>query len=238
MRYCVRPNRQGFTLIEVLIATAILSLAIYLASLSTSIFLNIWEDKQFTDTRAIEDFRSHLLLRFALESIYDYYVTDPFNEKNGKYYPYFKGGKDTIEFVTLSSVFNKKKAAAARLKLDEREIGSEDGLSLIYEEMPLDGTYIKYNDFKPEYKNTLIAYRDVKKIKLRYYGAWETIWLAEAGKFETVLKWQEVFSGKERKTIPETIELKVTTRDGETTLMFSIRAKNIYKKEFFQNAFR
>ena len=50
-------NRNaGFSLIEVLIATMILSALVYLATLSYSMFLNVWEQKKLTDTKAINDY--------------------------------------------------------------------------------------------------------------------------------------------------------------------------------------
>lgn len=230
-------NRSaGFTLIEVLIATMVLSAVVYLATLSCSMFLNVWEEKRLTDTSAINDYRSHILVRSALESIYDYYVTDPANEKAGRYYPFFKGERDMIEFVTLSSVFSKGVPSIARLRLERQDMAAGEYYKVIYEEVPLDQTYIRYADVKPEYSHAMVVYTEVKKINIRYYGEWETRWVPERDDFETVYRWQDTFNGEERNTIPETIELTINTEPEETTLLFPVIANNVYKRAFFSPA--
>lgn len=226
----------GFTLIEVLIATMVLSAVVYLAMLSYSMFLNVWEEKRLTDTSAINGYRSHILVRAALESIYDYYVTDPANEKAGRYYPFFKGEKDTLEFVTLSSVFSKEVPAVARLRLERQDTAVGESCKVIYEEALLDQTYIKYVDFQPEYSHAMVVYADVKKINIRYYGEWETRWVPDRDAFETLYRWQDTFQGEERNTIPEAVELTLDTGAAETTLLFPVRANNVYKKAFFHPA--
>ena len=230
-------NRNaGFSLIEVLIATMILSALVYLATLSYSMFLNVWEQKKLTDTKAINDYRSHILFRSALESIYDYYVTDKANERIGRYYPFFRGERDKFEFVTLSSVFSKGLPAVARLRLERQDMATGKYYNVIYEETPLDQTYIKYADVKSEYSHAMVVYTEVKKINIRYYGEWETRWVPERDNFETVYKWQDTFDGAERNTIPETIELTISAEEGETTLLFQVKAKNVFKRAFFNPA--
>ena len=108
---------RGFTLIEVLISSMVLAVIIYLGTLSYSMFLSMWGERRLLDTKAVNKYRSHMLLRSSLESVYDYYVTDRANERLGLYYPFFKGEKDEMEFVTLSSVFKKGFPAAARLRI-------------------------------------------------------------------------------------------------------------------------
>ncbi|MBC2696417.1 MAG: prepilin-type N-terminal cleavage/methylation domain-containing protein [Desulfobacteraceae bacterium] len=236
LRSAIRNCNAGFTLIEVLIATMILSALVYLATLSYSMFLTVWEKKRLTDTSAINDYRSHILVRSALESIYDYYVTDPANEKVGRYYPFFKGKRDMLEFVTLSSVFSKGFPAIARLKLERQDMAAGEHCNVIYQEAPLDQIYIKYADVKPEYSHTIIVYTEVKKINIRYYGEWETRWIPERDNFDTVYRWQDTFHGEKRNTIPEIIELTISTEAAETTLLFPVIANNVYKRAFFHHA--
>ncbi len=230
-------NRNaGFSLIEVLIATMILSALVYLATLSYSMFLNVWEQKKLTDTSAINDYRSHILFRSALESIYDYYVTDKANERIGRYYPFFRGERDKFEFVTLSSVFSKGAPASACLRLKRIDATAGKYYNIIYEETPLDRMYIKYADDRPQYSHAMVIYPQVEKINIRYYGEWETRWVPERDNFETVYKWQDTFDGAERNTIPETIELTISAEEGETTLLFQVKAKNVFKRAFFNPA--
>lgn len=237
IRSRIGNHSAGFTLIETLIATLILSAVIYLAVLSYSIFLDVWGQKRLSDTSAIDAYRSHTLIRSAIESIYDYYVTDPANEKKGLHYPYFKGGRDALEFVTLSSVFKKGVPAAARIRLNNQHAGDENYRTIIYEEVPLDKTYIKYAGDNLKYSRLMAVYTGVKKIHIRYYGVWETKWMPEKDDFETIYKWQETFDGKKKNAVPEIIEMTLTTNNGDKTLLFTVRGNNVYKRGFFSPVF-
>lgn len=228
-RVCFENN--GFTIIEVLISTIILSLIVFLAVLSYSTFLNVWSSKRLVDIKALDNYRAHILLRYALESVYDYFVTDPANENIGKYYPYFKGKQDSVEFVTLSSIFHKGLPAAARLRMikdvnDERQ-------DLVYEEAPLSSVFIKYNDFEPDYKSRIIQFADVKGVIIRYYGLSEIKYNQELQEAETIYRWQETFSGQEKNVIPEMIELLIKNESDDKRLIFPVKLNNYYKQIFF-----
>jgi prepilin-type N-terminal cleavage/methylation domain-containing protein len=225
-----RSGNTGFTLIELLISTLILASIILLAILSYSSFLNAWESKRLTDSDALAEYRSHLLLRYAVESAYDYFVTDPANERLGIYYPYFKGYPDRLEFVTLSSVFCKGSPAAARMRVLRDE--NEEVQRLVYEEAPLDGIYIRYNDTDPDYKEQMVSYKDLKNVRFRYYGVEEIRWNHRLDNLEEIYGWQETYQGKEKKGLPEMIELLLTTEQGDTRLAFSVKGGNIYKDYF------
>lgn len=54
-----------------------------------------------------------------VEPAWEYYITDPYNERMDVYYPYFKGDEKSVAFVTISAVFSDKCDAAARLRLED-----------------------------------------------------------------------------------------------------------------------
>jgi prepilin-type N-terminal cleavage/methylation domain-containing protein len=229
-----RNDCTGFTLLEVLIATALLSVVIFLTTLSYSMILDVWAQKKIVGQNTLTNYRSHLLVRFALESVYDYYVTDPMNETKGLYYPLFRGERDMLEFVTLSAVFSKGVPAVARVRLAKQAGNAPEHYQLLYEEAPLDSTYVRYRDALPPYRRSLVIYPKVEQFSMRYFGEWEARWVREREDFEMVSKWQDTFSGEEKQTIPEIIELTVRTAEEETTLVYQVRANNIHKRSFFQ----
>ena len=221
----------GFTLIEVLISTVILSALIYLAAFSYSTFLDAWERRNVLGREALDAYRTHSLLRASLESIYDYYITDPADETQKVYYPFFKGEKTGMEFVTLSSVFEKGRPALAALRLEKQNDG--EGYKLLYEETPLTGSYIKHVDRLPQYLYSMTIYERVKGLTIRYYGEWGVEKANQQETAETVYRWQDAFFGKERRIIPEKIELVVDTGREKKSLLISVRGNNYYKKGFF-----
>ena len=226
-------NNAGFTLIEVLIATLVLSMVIYLTTVSYSLFLNTWERKRLSDVSAIQEYRSRLLLRNSIESIFDYYVTDPESERNNRWFPFFKGGKESLEFVTLSSVFHKGKPAVAKMQIEKSEAGNLK--SLVYKEASLAKNYIRYKDNPLEYKNQMVIYDNLKSVCIRYFGVWEIRFVHERQNFVTEYKWQETFEGNERNAVPDTIEMIVESEEGETRLVFPILAHITRKGYFFSS---
>jgi prepilin-type N-terminal cleavage/methylation domain-containing protein len=228
-----RLNNSGFTLIEVLIATMVLGAMIYLATFSYSAVLNVWGQRRLTDVRALSEYRNHALCRSALESVFDYYVTDPVSERQGAFYPYFKGEPDQLQFVTLSSVFHKGLPAAARLKVTAGSGDAEGTYLVTYEEMPLNRWYIRYDNQEPAYTDAMVVYENIRAFKIRYYG------LGVVGPFsgpgQTVVKtaydWYERFDGSVTRSIPELIEIQLYTEgNGETRLVFPVRVYNPGKR--------
>lgn len=226
-------NSAGFTLIEVLIATLVLSMVIYLATISYAVFLDTWERKRLLDVVAIQEYRSRFLLRNSLESIFDYYVTDPKSERINRRFPFFKGEKERLEFVTLSSVFHKGKPAVARIRLQKNE--ANDSKALIYEEASLEQRYIRYNDDSLEYEIGMPICENLKSLHIRYFGVWETKFDLLKDAFVTEYKWQETFEGKKRNATPDIIEIKVGFGAGETNLVFPVMAHSPGKGYFFNS---
>jgi hypothetical protein len=214
----------------VIVATTILALAIYLSLTAYSFFGESWRKGRLMDTRSLDLYRSRILFRSAVESICDYYVTDPTNERISNHYPYFIGGSKSIAFVTLSSVFVKGIPAAARIRLAEVD-GDQN---LIYEETPLLKQFIRYEDLVPEYENRITLFEHVKQLDVRYYGVWERNFNDVTLDFDVTYKWQGEFYGKARNAVPEIIEITVTGEDGDILLTFPVKSLNPFKSTFFQ----
>ncbi len=227
-------DERGFTLIEVLVATAILTIMIYLALTAYSFFGESWRKGRLSDTRSLELYRNHVLCRSAVESICDYYVTDPTNEFNGVYWPYFIGTDNSAAFVTLSSVFVKGVSASARIRIVETPSGTRN---VVYEETPLLHQYIRYEDSVPEYVHQIVLFENVKAFHIRYYGAWESRFNDATQDFVTEYRWLTEYYGKDRKATPEIIELTVSDETGDTVLTFPVRALNPFKSRFFLREF-
>ncbi len=223
-------SEAGFTLTEVIISTVILSLVVYYSALSYSLFLDVWEDDRLSDQASIRNYRSGLLIRYAFESVYDYYVTDPVNEKIGQYYPFFIGRRNDVLFITLSSLFHQGTPALARLVTEDAD--SRGLHRLVYEECPLDRFYLNYEDNLPAFENRLVVDHDVRDLRIRYFGVWETKFDPRTERIEVVYRWQETFMGKERLTTPEVVEVTIDKESGTRAVSFPVMAKNPFKGPF------
>ena len=71
----------------------------------------------------------------------------------------------------------------------------------------------------------------------RYFGTSGTQGGPKRNRSETSYRWQDSYSGKARRMIPEKIELVLDNGSGKKALIFFIRTYNLYKKGFFRHEF-
>ena len=226
-------DEKAFTLVEVLVATLVLSVMAGLSTYMYGTFLDIWHAKKLTDNGPFQAYRRQVLFRTALECASDYYVTDRASlGATARYYPFFKGKNDTLEFVTLCSVFHEGSPALARIGVREGPAGGKR--NVVYEETALNRTYLRYGEEPPDYEDRLIVVEDVRAIRFRYYGELETVFVRDTMTFQTEYEWQNTFKGKEKFGLPERVELSIELEGGApTTLLFPIRARNDFKRVRF-----
>jgi len=205
----------------------ILSVLTGLAFFSMGLYLRTWSGRSLGDTRSLLDYRAQTLVRYALESVWEYFVTDPANERISVFYPFFKGEARSVTGVTTSSVFQKGVPAVFRLRLDEKPDAAH---SLIYEEAPLDGWYLRYVDEPLAFSYTMIFVTEIMDVRFRYYGFWEILPLAENQEIpDNVYRWQDTFDGMERGAFPEIIELTLKMKESTRKMTFQVRADNVAK---------
>jgi prepilin-type N-terminal cleavage/methylation domain-containing protein len=228
-------NQKGFTLIEMLVAGMILSIIVALAFFSMTFYLNEWEHGRMGDISAVEQYRRKQLVTAAMESAWEYYVTDPANERLNQYYPYFIGNPESVSFVTTSPVFTETDAAAARMSL--RKIPDSSGRTLLYEEAPLDKFYIRYYDDKIKYPYSLGFHVNQSDLRIRYYGLDEIRFLPQQEDFEEIMQWHDRFDGKERRVMPELIAITGTSGRDQTIFRFEIRARNRQKSGLYADPY-
>jgi len=224
-------NQSGFTLIEMLVTTMILSVMVGLAFFAMGLYLKGWESNRFGDTSTIMDYRTQTLVRNSMESVWEYFVTDPANERIDVFYPFFKGKKTEVVGVTTSSVFHKGVPALFRFRLDAEDKAEK---SLIYEETPLDDGFIRYENDLPAFSYSMVFMRRIKKLHFRYYGLWEI--LPPQGDGEDVImvyRWLDVFDGRDRNAIPKIIEINLEMPETERQLIFYVMSDNMSKAAMY-----
>jgi hypothetical protein len=230
----VRGN-QGFTVIEMLVSGIILSIVVGLCFFSMALYLNEWEHNRLGDTEPVEAYRQQRLVTSAVESAWEYYVTDRANERMDQYYHYFKGSDTAVAFVTTCPVFLDQEVAAARLRLVN---GTDQNVQqLVYEEATLNTTYIRYHDDPLDYPFSLALDLPGKYFRMKYYGFQELRFLPELEDFEEILAWHETYDSKERGVMPEIIAIEDTRGERGVIRQFRIQARNRGKSGFFVDVF-
>lgn len=157
-----RVNTGGFTLIEILIAMLVLSIVMFVGSLSFSTFSQRWQSDMGSFTQEVTNAKNLVLLQRALNGVSNYIVKD---EDNEPVY-FFKGNDKYLLFVTNHPVFNTDGQALVRLSVT---IASDGKQRLKYEEASFESSPLLSLTSLPEANYSQILLID-DNIRFNYYG--------------------------------------------------------------------
>ncbi len=209
----------GYTLIEVLLASLIFSVMVYLATLALdqglrhyegiiSRGLNFWEDAKI------------LWLQRSLSSSLDCYVYD---ERKKLWFPFFIGKVDLIAYASLSP-FSSDLPVLVVLKKEN----VEKGYNLIYYELPLSTLDLK--DLEKiltfeEYKRgvSFTFFRDLETLNFKYYGY---------DRFRGFYDWFSEFEGSKFLQLPSIVKIDYT-QEGNKNFIYGIINVQNFRKAFY-----
>lgn len=207
-------NQRGFTLIEVLLASMIFAVLIGIAAWGYGQYMNIWQEKLFSDVPEMSAYRRLALMRRSVEGCLDYYVK---SAKSEFMVPFFEGEKSGFTFVTRCPVFSDADMAIARITF------KKDGElnSLVYGEESLGGTYLAVATHKIREEKSFVVMEDISGFDISYFGLSSEGLTAEELTSEEDLRtyqWSPDFSGDIRGLLPAKVDMQV--RKGETVYRF------------------
>lgn len=226
-------DQRGFTLIEVLVTGMIIASIVALSFFSLNVYMNEWEQGRLSNLDAIEAFRRRQLVDTALESVWEYIVTDPMAEREGKFYSYFSGTTQSAAFVTTSPVFGRSPIAAARIRLEPAS--DPDHTLLVYEEAPFDRFYLHYGDDPIVYARSIELPLTGTELRFRYFGLLEVKYLLEENRLEEINGWQESFDGRRKGATPQRIEIVSDRKKMPSPIYaFTVKATNRSKLAYYE----
>lgn len=201
MRRRTRYSKNGYTLIEVLIAVAIFSAMVVVSSMALNQGLSQYQNLK---ERGINfwDKAKYLWLNKSLSSTVDYYV---FSRGDG-WFPYFRGNQELVSYVSLSP-FAGQAPVVVWIRNERQDDGSR---SLVYYELPVYAKTLKDIErdfaFKDYEKGSSIALvKKAEDISITFYGY---------GLPDYRWSWTSEFDGARKKTLPQT--LKIAYKDKAT----------------------
>jgi len=217
-------RKKGYTLLEVLIATLLFSMIVFLSTFALNQSLkqyqslierglNFWEDAKI------------LWLQKSLSSAFDYYVYD---ERRRLWFPLFLGRLDKMVYTSLSPFSNDLPVLVILEKttLDEKE-------ALIYYEAPL--YTLNYKEIEKilnfrEYRNftSFVFFQGLDELKFKYYG------------YDRVKKFYDWFSEYDSANsfyLPAVVKIEFSKEGVGDALYGIINVQNlrkVYYNEFYQ----
>lgn len=161
-------KNKGFTLVELLITMAIMSLLMTIAGYSYNQYSQFWHKRLGGFEQKQASVRSKLQLRDTLNAMAPYLVK---NEK-GNWVYYFLGREEGLTFISYSPIFSGEGGTSVVRVFKERQ---SDGLySLIYEEAPLSSVMLLELDQILNFQYRLVIAKNLNEISFSYFG-WPNI---------------------------------------------------------------
>lgn len=210
---------KGYTLIEVLVAMAIFSSMVLLASMALNQGLKQY---QGLIEKGINfwDHARHVWINRSFSSSTDYYV----HTREYGWAPYFKGSSELISYVSLSP-FSGDLPVIVWIMKEKEENGKS---SLVYYELPV---YTKkYEEIESDYLsgnfrkgNSLRLFEGVEDIEAGFYG-----YDFERQEYH----WLDRYDSRKSKTLPSVVRILFTQEGSRRVLVFSLNVNSTLKRTY------
>lgn len=171
----VKQKQQGFSLIELMIATALLSMVMFTGYFAYSLYTDKWQKRTDYFWQLNQNALGTEAIIRTLEAASVYIVKN----KQDEFSILFEGEQTAITLVTNSGLFSNT-TALIRLQTVEQENGLQ---SLLYSELPLSKTMLLEYPAEPnwQYRNLLV--KNITKVNFQFYG-WEILQNAVKGNMD------------------------------------------------------
>lgn len=201
---------QGFTLVELLIASALLSLILLTATYSYSLFSTGWNKElgNFETTAK----QTHSLA--TLQSIIDG-VTPLIIEDNSKKWGFlFEGQKESLLSLSMNGIFDDQLPVVFKLSY---EVDKKGQGYLLYQEVSTKNLLLINYEQEIKFTHQWIVLENIKSINWQYFG-WRNFdtkaqYFFNNNLSNDALTWSDSFSGFERKLLPDKLIIAINQAD-------------------------
>ncbi|WP_434950898.1 PulJ/GspJ family protein [Shewanella sp. HL-SH4] len=217
---------RGFTLIELLIAMLVMSMVMYVGSLSFATFSQRWQKDVGSFNYEVNKAKNLVLLQQMLRGISNYIVK---NDDDKMIY-FFQGNAKYLLFVTNNPLFNSGSPALVRLSVRVQEDGKQQ---LKYEESSFEHNPLINAAKLPQPEFSKVLFTD-DNIRFNFYG-WESQNQRAAffeGEEEVAPKWLAEYFSDKTGMLPYAVN--ITWAENEP-IIFPLANDNAYQLLFSHN---
>ena len=203
---------QGFTLLEMLIATTLLALVLTVGNTAFGLFTSRWGDRDDAFTARFEATRQTLVLQEVVDSLLPYVVQD----EAGTARLYFEGNVNGFVAVAAQGLFRDDTECVVRLRLEQ---SADLTFRLLYEEWPLDQEQLRSAQQPIPFGPPLELAAGLAEARFDYFG-WPSLAAQQAasemspGPRRPAPQWQSTFNALSADLMPWHIRLQLG-RGGE-----------------------
>jgi len=156
-------NFQGFTLVELLITMALLSMIILIGSSAFGMFGQRWDGRLGQFDATMRSTQNIMLVQDVLSSLMPYVAYN----RDGKPIIYFEGNRNGFVAVSSKSIFSDNDFAVVRFSVRQNV---ELDYDVLYEESPMvDDVLVSLNQ-PLEFSRPMVLFESVSDPLFQYYG--------------------------------------------------------------------
>lgn len=196
-------NSNGFSLIELLVALAILSMTILISSMGYSFFMEKWDGQ-------LNKFDQQALIAKRLQMVRQaLYNTAPYivKKSDGKAGFFFDGNEDSFVGVTRRSIFGGEFPAVYRVKVSQAD---DFSYALVYQEQSLENKPLLSVEQPIVFGEEIALLSELSDIRIQYFG-FENLTQKVSNKKQS---WWKTYNGLQRNLMPATLGI-IFIWDGE-----------------------
>ncbi len=202
---------MGFSLIEMLIAMAIMSMTLLISSLGYSFFMEKWQGNLGRFDNSVLLAKKLMLTRQALSGLLPYILRD----QNNQTVIYFEGNQDSLVGVTARAFYSPKTPSVFRFNIVQAD---DFSYSLVYEEASLAQSPLVSLKQPINYRHKIVLFTNLSDIKFSYYGYKNDTDRINGVKQE----WWQSFNALSRRLLPATIRISFILDDQQEQFEFPV----------------
>jgi prepilin-type N-terminal cleavage/methylation domain-containing protein len=210
----LKTHQNGFTLIELMIASTILIMVMLLGTYAYSLFAQKWDKQLGNVNQALRQVKELTLVNNLLDGIVPLAL---FNERQDPGF-YFIGNQQSLTAISLSGLVNQDEPVVFNLSLQQ-----QNGKNvLLYREAPTTTNLILSIEQQINYQHELILLDGLKNLSFSYFG-WPSFDVKSENSFnpsnrDPSTRWSAEYNGQDSRLHPEKLRLSLSLKDGQITI--------------------
>ena len=220
-------RNNGFTLIELMIATSLLMVVMFSGYYAYSLYSQKWQKRVQVFWHNTEQATALDSLHKVINSALPYIV----NGKDDKAVIYFKGSNNHISFISSSAIFS---AEPALVQLSIEGIVGSNHYNLIYQEQSIKHNLVLDIDHQAQWQYEIILLSNIADFNISYFGWQSFIDATKQLNSELLVKedtrsWYRNHQSNISRLLPEKVQISFTSEKGPSDFQIAFSQHSIYR---------
>lgn len=206
-----KKSQNGFTLIELMLATTLLMLVLFSGYYGYGLFTEKWQKRTQYYWQQTQETLAFDAIARVFESTFPYIVNSDSNQPA----QYFSGDQNRVIFITTSPLFSKE-TSVVEFKVLQRG----DEYSLVYNEASMRDNLILNQSDLITWQHQVVLLENLQSISFDFYG-WKNLkqvlssLVSEEDETKEAPDFYQQHIMEERRVLPVSIYINLKTKKGE-----------------------